>query len=150
MWRSQIHQRMFSWIAILAILLNSLMPLVSQAVELQTGKSLRPAVSFIAADGASWQELCSANGSVWIKLDASGNILERTKNKPAGAPSTIHLEHCAYCVTHAGSFGLAVTDLVYAFAQAELDQFNVTDSQQNYPQSAWISPAVRAPPFFAS
>jgi hypothetical protein len=150
MWRSQIHQRMFSWIAILAILLNSLMPLVSQAVELQTGKSLKPAVSFIGADGASWQELCSANGSVWIKLDANGNIVEKTKDKPAGAPTTIHLEHCAYCVTHAGSFGLTVTDLVYAFAQAELDQFAVISFAQSLPQSAWISPAVRAPPFFVS
>ncbi|MFC0348875.1 DUF2946 domain-containing protein [Undibacterium danionis] len=150
MWRSQIHQRLFSWIAILAILLNSLMPLISQAVELQTGNSFKPSSSFVAADGANWQELCSANGSVWIKLDANGNILEKTKEKPAGAPSTIHLEHCAYCLTHAGSFALAVTDLVYAFAQSELDQFTAVDFTPDLPQSFWISPAVRAPPTFAS
>ncbi|WP_189346410.1 DUF2946 domain-containing protein [Undibacterium macrobrachii] len=146
MLRTQLNQRLFSWIAIFAILLNTLMPLVSQAVELKTGKRLNFTSQSQVSESGAWQELCSANGSVWIKLAADGSILAQSKDKPADAPISIHLEHCSYCVTHAGSFGLAVTQFVYSFVLAEHARSYSPLSTFFHTQIAWMAPAVRAPP----
>ena len=145
------HQRIFSWIAILAMLLNTFMPLVAQAVDLEYGKrSAQSIPAKVASDGSSWQELCSTSGSVWIKVAADGAVLERSSKKPAEAPATIHLEHCSYCVTHAGSFGLLPSEHVLGFESSTLSTTGRISSTPFITHTAWMIPAVRAPPSFVS
>lgn len=145
------HQRIFSWIAILAMLLNTFMPLVAQAVDLEYGKRLtQSAAAKVSDDGSRWQELCSSSGSVWLKVAADGTVLERSSKKPAEAPSTIHLEHCSYCVTHAGSFGLLPNEFVLGFASPIGASIDWTSFTPFITQAAWMVPAVRAPPSFVS
>lgn len=145
------HQRIFSWIAILAMLLNTFMPLVAQAVDLEYSKrSTQSTTAKVFGDGSSWQELCSSSGSVWLKVAADGTVLERSSKKPAEAPSTIHLEHCSYCVTHAGSFGLLPNELVFGFASLVPSTIDWTSSTLFITHAAWMVPAVRAPPTFVS
>lgn len=133
------HRRViFSWIAILAILLNALMPTVSMALESSRGKS--------AASSRDWVEVCSTQGSSWVRLATDGSLLEKTDNKPLDAPASAHIEHCPYCLTHAASFGLPpssawalpvwplITDLLLQRAPLAL------------PSVAWLAPTARAPP----
>jgi len=98
------HQLSLSWIAIFAILLNTLMPLVSQAMESNTTQT--------AKVQAAWHEVCTQDGSVWVRLASDGQVLEKRLQRPSDAPVSQHLQHCAYCVTHAGSFGMAVAEQV--------------------------------------
>ena len=127
-----------SWIAILAVLLNALMPTVSVALE--------NARSPLAAPSSAWTEVCAAQGSTWVRLAADGSLIEQTSQRPADAPASLHVEHCPYCLTHAASFGLPP---VPAWA---LPVWPLTASLLPYsaplaqPPVAWLAPAARAPP----
>ena len=127
-----------SWIAILAILLNALMPTVSMALENSRGNP--------GASSSDWVEVCSSQGTTWVRMGKDGSLLEQTSRKPVDAPASAHEGHCLYCLTHAASFGLpplpvwvlpvwpSTTDLLPQ--RAALAQTPV----------AWLAPAARAPP----
>jgi hypothetical protein len=87
----------FSWIAILAILLNSLMPLASQAISHSSAKS--------SIQAGEWKEICASNGLSWVLFSLPGRT-EKTSVKPADVSDTAHFEHCAYCLTNAATFAL--------------------------------------------
>lgn len=74
----KITRRFAAWITCFAILFGALAPSISQAVAV--------------SQGGAWAEICSASGSKLIKID--------------GADIGLHVEHCPFCATHAGSFGL--------------------------------------------
>lgn len=95
--RLRFRKRLLGWIACFAMLLNALAPSVSHAVA--AGSGLPPWLTdFCTADGGVPSPLPSA-------LPSSG-----------GAPQ-LHLDHCPYCLTHAGSFALP-TGCADAFAAA--------------------------------
>ena len=132
------HRRLFSWIAILAILLNALMPVVSQAVDSSRGKR----VTGINA----WIEVCSSQGTTWVRLASDGSLIEQTSHKPVDAPALSHGEHCLYCLTHAASFGLLpllAWGLPVWSRTTELLPRSVLLPQIPV---AWLAPAARAPP----
>ena len=126
-----------SWIAILAILLNALMPVVSQA--LPTGE--------IRAD-STWSELCASDGSRWIRTDAQGHVLEQVTVKPANAPEGLpHFTKCQYCLTHSASFALPPPTPAWAGLIGGSGTFIPSDgSSLPALQVSWAIPAVRAPP----
>lgn len=129
------HRRLLSSLAALAVLLNALMPAVSQA---------RAA----AGDAAAvWTELCSAQGSVWVQLDAQGQVLARSDTRPSEAPAALHGAACAYCLTHAASFGLLpdAPDLVLPLPPRAVLR---VPSPAGTPlrSLAWRTPEARGPP----
>jgi hypothetical protein len=133
----QRKRTLFSWIAILAILLNALMPAVSQALEharVRNGSS------------AEWIEVCSTQGTNWVRLAADGSLIEQTSQKPADAPAATHEGHCLYCVTHAGSFGLLPDQ--FEAVPAWPVTFDLSPPRALIARSprAWMAPAARAPP----
>ncbi len=132
------QRSLFRWIAIVAILLNALMPSVSQALAWQAHSS--------SAGQARWTELCGAQGSTWVLLDAQGQVLAQSAQRPADAPAAGHGEHCPYCLTHAGSFALpAVTPPVWP-ASASPAELAGREAGAPRPQVLWLAPAARAPP----
>ncbi|WMW81898.1 DUF2946 domain-containing protein [Undibacterium cyanobacteriorum] len=144
------HQRLFSWIAIIAILLNTFMPLVAQAVDLQPARQTN--LSWVTQgnqDSNAWQELCSASGTIWIRTSADGAVLERSTKKPAQVPAQIHVEHCDYCVAHAGSFGLILALDCHDFSRLLLSDARPFSFSPSLVQTAWVTPAARAPPPFS-
>jgi hypothetical protein len=133
------HKRQFStWLAILAILLNALMPTVSLAFDTADAVST-------SAEG-EWVEMCSASGSAWLLLDANGQLLARSTQKPEGALASSHEGHCPYCLTHAASFGLAPTSATQAMAWPVLADRLAQPAAPRQKQQTWLTPAARAPP----
>lgn len=83
-----VKRRLLSvWIAMLAILFSALAPTVSHALAAQG--------SF-----AGFAEICTVNGVELVSL-ATGE-----RQKPADNALSHHMEHCAFCATHGGTFAL--------------------------------------------
>ncbi|MBX3607361.1 MAG: DUF2946 domain-containing protein [Piscinibacter sp.] len=106
--------------AMLALLLMSLAPAVSHAL------------------GGTWTEVCTAQGSKWVRGEA----------KDAGdAPAALHgLEHCPLCSVHAPVLGLPpAVDLGVPAPETSI---GVTPAFLAAPRTlhAWVSALPRAPP----
>jgi hypothetical protein len=136
--QSRLKRVVSSWIAILAILLNALMPTISVAFE---SNSVKPSSST-----NDWIEVCTVQGSTWVRLAPDGTLLEQTQRKPAEAPSSAHGEHCPYCLTHAASFALPpVPPLIFPVWPLPTDFLPGCEAVA--PTAvAWLAPAARAPP----
>ena len=115
-----------SWVAVLAVLMAALAPMISHALQ--------------ARDGALAIEVCSSLGARWVLADGSST----DSVPPAGQGHPF--EHCPYCSLHADVLALpplpaaltpaiATSDLLPpAFAAAPLTLF------------AWVGAQPRAPP----
>jgi len=134
------HRVISSWIAILAIVLNALMPTVSMALEGGRGGG--------AANGNDWIEVCSVQGSTWVRLAADGSLLEQTGQKPKDAPASVHGEHCLYCLTHAASFALPPVPALALSVWSQSAELLLRHEPLALVSVAWRAPAARAPPFF--
>ncbi|MDC8760163.1 DUF2946 domain-containing protein [Janthinobacterium fluminis] len=117
-------RRLFSWIALAAILGLALVPTLSQA---------------LAKDGGSWMQICSAQGS---KLVAVADLAPADP----GAPSTLQLEHCPFCVLHAPL--LPTQPLRFSFTLPEVAPARYPSLFFSAPRPlfAWSSAHPRAPP----
>lgn len=108
------------WIACCAILMNAVAPSVSHALALANGQP------------SAW-DICRADRPVPAK---------------PGKPAMNGMSDCAYCVSHAGSFGLPPD------VGARLGWFGVQPSHpflfQRAPArlAAWSTSQPRGPPFF--
>lgn len=127
-----------SWIAILAILLNALMPTVSMALENSRGKPV--------ASSSGWIEVCSTQGSTWVRLDSYGNLLDQTDRKPLDAPASAHGGQCLYCLTHAASFGLPPAPVWVLPVWPRTTDLLAQRTPLALTPVAWLAPAARAPP----
>lgn len=111
----------------MAILLASLAPALSHALA--------------SATGTSWIEICSTQGSKWIKAGDDGS--ERS-------PASAHVvDHCPYCSLHAPTLGLPPAKHL---AQLPLVlSHEVPLAFLSAPRSlhAWVSAQPRAPPLFS-
>ena len=116
-----------------AILLASLMPAITQAFA-----SRQVTDSFLSA-------VCS--NSSGARFLASAVVPVKSGQPAQGKPMA--MEHCPYCFTHAGSFGIMPgheTGIVkLALSQAYPPLFY----RAPYPLFAWISANPRAPPVFS-
>jgi hypothetical protein len=84
------RRRQFGWIACLAVLLNALAPGVSHALAARGG------------DRVAWSPVCTVAGVRWVLAGDERRVDHRSSDAfDAGT------EHCPFCATHAGSFGLA-------------------------------------------
>lgn len=131
--------RWFVSLAILAVLANALAPAVSHAR--QAGRADIPG-------GVEWVEICSATGSKWLRLDAVGQVLEETANRPADAPAASHGAACGYCLPHAGSFALPLAEpaLCWGDPSATFDWTSAATPVEHRPAPPWSWPALRGPP----
>ena len=121
------HHRLTSWIAALAILLAALAPSLSQALG--------------SANGSSWIEVCTSQGSKWIEQGAD--------NGPA-APVTGHaFEHCPFCSLHAPTLGLPPSAQIAPLPIDGRAEFPPAFLAAPRTQHAWLSARPRAPPQFS-
>ena len=121
------HSRLTSWIAALAILLASLAPSLSHALA--------------SATGASWVEICTAQGAKWIQADEDGA-------EPAPASANV-LEHCPYCSLQAPTLGLPPAT---GWSQPPLrlaQELPLAFLAAPRTLHAWLSAQPRAPPPFS-
>jgi hypothetical protein len=115
--------RSTSWVAIAAILLNSLLPAASQA---------------LAPARAPLQDICSV-GDI-------GRIVSKTDEIPATGPHSVSFEHCPYCAPHAASFALPGHPSIAAAVPSGADAPAAFALPAQRTRSAWGIAHPRAPP----
>lgn len=123
------NRRFIAWLATFAIVLNTLMPAVSHAMS-------------ASADKGVWQEICSATGNKFILVTADLDIKAPAKNSDDAKT----MQHCPYCVPHAGSFALAASAQVTVTAPQASYSFPPLFYHSPRPLFAWASSSPRAPP----
>lgn len=129
MFRLRLFRRLFGWVALLAILGGALAPAISHAVYQQTGKS--------------FLEICTAQGTRLIAVDADAD-------PGKGSAQHVVMEHCPFCVPHAGSLGLLpTTELVFNLPADGFNFYPPLYFSAPRPLFAWASAQPRAPPVFS-
>jgi hypothetical protein len=124
------NRRFIAWFACLAILLNSLAPAISHAMASMQGEE------------APWTQICSTSGNKFIPLDL-GKFSKQDGDKQ---PQPMAMEHCAYCLTHAGSFAV-FSDVPLQFTPDRLTHtYPALFYQSPYPLFSWAVASPRAPP----
>jgi hypothetical protein len=126
------RRQLATWFAMLAILMASLAPSVSHALGLTRG--------------ASWIEVCSAQGARWVKGDAS----DSRSNESGSAPAAAHLlDHCPYCSVHMPALGLPPAQQVLPLALGLDDALPPAFLAARRTPHVWVTAQPRAPPFFS-
>jgi hypothetical protein len=120
------------WFACLAILLNALSPSLSYAY----------AALHANANGATL-EVCSARGAVYTQADLAPAIQAAT----SATDSVLHhIEHCPFCMSHAGSFALPPPQSTPLAVMDGHDRYPPLFYQAPQPQFAWLAASPRGPP----
>ena len=127
--RTSATRTLWAWIACFAILLNALAPSVSHAIAFSKGVP------------AKW-EICRADGT---RVTVSGLITSGDDSGKSSGAAKAMGEDCAYCQTHAGSFGLPpVTLASLPVLGMPLTPFLFYRAPQ--PLSVWATAQPRGPP----
>jgi hypothetical protein len=125
---NRITRHVAAWIACFAILLAALAPSVSLALS-------------VAHDsGASWVEVCSAQGSKFVKVDG------KQSGTPWAPAKAMQAEHCPFCLTHAGSMGLPPAAGFLLSLPNGTPMRPTLYFQSPRPLFIWAAPQSRAPP----
>jgi hypothetical protein len=128
------NSRFTVFIACLAMLLNMLAPAVSHAMASGQGDSLL-------------LEVCSAAGNktaIAIQLNFE-EPLGTTQNNPDSQAAP--MQHCPYCLTHAGTFALPPATQLLALIPNLSYSLPELFYHAPRPLFAWAASQPRAPPF---
>ncbi|WP_028103947.1 DUF2946 domain-containing protein [Pseudoduganella violaceinigra] len=127
------------WIACFAILMNALAPAISHAVN---------------SHARTW-EICLNDGT---RVSGAGELDEatfaaltdRSKPRPAMQPmAKMDMEDCAYCLPHAGSFGLPPSTLALPLPLDGATLRPTLFYQSPQPLPVWSASNPRGPPAHA-
>jgi len=118
------HLTAYAWIATLAILFNALAPVVSHAR---------------AQGGPAQVEICTAMGVAMVSMTDAGD-------QPDPGHLLKNMSHCAYCATHAASFGLPPHAMPLFAVQGGHDVFPPLFYASPAPLFTWSRAHARAPP----
>lgn len=124
------NSRLIAFIACLVMLLGALAPAISNAMADNQGST------------SLLLEICSATGG------KSGLVIEFDLKKPADSQDsqTAAMQHCPYCLTHAGAFAL-LTDAPPLVLNPNLSySLPPLFYHAPHPLFAWAASNPRAPP----
>lgn len=124
---------MAAWLAIFAILLASLAPSISHAVAAARW-----------ADSLPLETICHAEPD-------GGALDQHAHTAPSHSQGDVdlHFEHCPFCFTHAGSFGLMPVAAIAMPLVAGTAIRPALFYRSPSPLFIWVSAQPRAPPFFS-
>lgn len=118
------HLHAYAWIAALAILFNALAPVVSHARANATVAQV---------------EICTAMGVAMVAMPG-------TDNQSDSSHLLKGMSHCAYCATHAASFGLPPPALTVFAVLGGHDVYPPLFYQSAATLFTWSRAHARAPP----
>jgi hypothetical protein len=129
------QQNLIASVAAIAVLLASLMPTITQVFA-----SRQVTDSFLST-------ICSTSVGKFVAFDLvqkktgdSGQFDQKPGNK------SMPMEHCPYCFTHAGSFGIMPSHDVVVVKLALSQPYPQLFYRSPYPLFAWLRANPRAPP----
>lgn len=125
---SRVARKLFSWMACAAVLMGSLAPILTHALE--------------RSPGNNWVEVCTAMGSQWVKADG-------TSQAPGETPADHAQQHCPYCSSHVPVLGVppaTATVLVLPTLRVGLPELFLLAPRTLF---AWSTAQPRAPPSFS-
>lgn len=129
---SGLARKLIAWIACSAILMGSMAPLMTQALE-------RPSQG---APGQGWVEVCTAMGTMLVDAGTDG---------PDGpghrTPADHAQQHCTYCSSHATTLGMPPAPSAALFVPALRPGLPELFLKSPRPLFAWSTAQPRAPPF---
>lgn len=123
----RVTRRLVAWIACFTMLFAALAPSIAQARS--------------ASRGEVWAEICSVAGSKFIKTSADQDAAADPVKQ-----QTLHLEHCPFCATHAGSFALPPGPSLTIPLLDTPQSYPFLFFQAPRPLSIWTTAQSRAPP----
>jgi hypothetical protein len=126
------HRTFIGLFASVAILLGSVMPTISHVIASRLSNS-----SFLS-------EICTTSASKFVAFN-----VQPDKSGQNQGDKSMPMEHCPYCSTHAGSFGIIPHHTLGIYKLALSQPFPKLFYQAPYPLYAWISANPRAPPIFS-
>lgn len=129
MTRTAARKRWQQWFACLAILFNVLSPSLSYALTAQHVNAYAAAL-----------EICSASGTVYTQADLA------PKGKSTTDSVLHHIDHCPFCMSHAGSFGLPPPSSSPLALIMGHDLYPPLFYQSPQPQFVWMGAQPRGPP----
>jgi hypothetical protein len=128
----RLHRTLIGLIAAMSILLGSIMPTISHAIASRQSGS-----NFLSA-------ICTASDSKLISFNVQSG---KSGQNQGGNPMS--MEHCPYCFTHAGWFGI-IPQHQLGISQLALSQpLPRLFYHSPYPLFVWTSFSPRAPPLFS-
>jgi hypothetical protein len=137
MFARRAHRQLTAWLATLALLLASVLPVLSHAV-----------VS-APADGKGWVEVCTVSGMAWVKqvtdtaaTDADGSA-PLAHSMPGGA---FALDRCDWCATHNPLAGVPTLAVALAVPLVFGPDVPPAFLQAPRPPFVWAAAQSRAPP----
>ncbi len=120
------HQKIWAIFVAVMMLFAALAPSISHALVAQK-------------IGANWVEICTAQGSRWVKTDIATDT--KTVNNAYGS-----FKHCPYCATDLPVLSVAAQPpAIHFFLSLE----TVKLSQLHKSGVIWQAPLARAPPQFS-
>jgi hypothetical protein len=130
------YQCVSAWMACFAILLASLAPAISHAVN--AARTAQPAQ----------QEHCLKESEAMAHAGhaAPAEAMHDAPDADHAASHELHFEHCPFCFIHAGSFALMPSFAVQAGLLPARAQRPLLFYQSHQPLYAWASAQPRAPP----
>jgi hypothetical protein len=115
-----------SWIAVLAVLMAALAPLVSHALAAQSG--------------ASWIDICRSGQTKWVQADGSAS------DKAPASGDAHPFEHCPYCSLHAHADALPAAPVTLSLVPSLFATIPTAFLSAPRTPHAWLSAQPRAPP----
>ncbi|WP_420475484.1 DUF2946 domain-containing protein [Noviherbaspirillum sp. ST9] len=118
-----------AWIACCAVLLAALAPTVSRMLA-------------AACNPPSYQlDICATPHTL-----SAADEDHTAHHSSAPAKKELHLDHCPFCLTHAGSFGLVPTGGLILPDASSVALLPPLFYQSPHPLFVWATPPSRAPP----
>jgi hypothetical protein len=114
-------------------------------------QALMPSLAHVRAwaspSGSGWTEVCTAQGTRWLKLDALGRVLAQSSQRPDDAPAASMGADCGYCLLQAQDGGpLPSHGAAHPPALHATHHSASTPPPRPAHSLAWWRPAPRGPP----
>ena len=100
---SEIRRYIAAWTACFAVLMASLAPSISHFIAAPTFASTQTVESSVTLASNHQHHMGMGHH---VSVDATDNAEPSLAHGSGSHPPSLHFEHCPFCFTHAGSFGL--------------------------------------------
>jgi Protein of unknown function (DUF2946) len=126
------HQRLLTWLALVAVLGMALLPTLSHAL------------AFARGDASRWAEVCTPQGMRLVAVDDSAGAEDKTLPTASG-----QLEHCPLCALGAGAMAPPPAPLAVLWLPLAGAEPPTAFLQAPRTAHAWRSAQPRGPPSFS-